>query len=1113
MSILAGSILFLSVFSYIGFKNDNVQQTSNEKVTKIQYVLVNEDKGALFEDRKYSLGTDFVTLINQDTTNRWVTTTRDVASRGVEEGQFDALIIIPQNFSERLLSLQSINPEKALIEYQVREGQNEITNQAIQVQVNDILKDFNQRAVKMYFSSIVGNLTEAQQNVNQIVGLETNHKNQLETKIYLPFKEVPENFLNVIDITSILEEDNKVFTSEQEAFIQAVVQLMEINNTGFENNSKSTEEVQKSVNDYADEANEKLATSIKLFDEQFEMQKTQLESQWQNDLEEYKAQYDAHDTQIKEQLGVFFTSGSEESESTGVYANFLTNAYAFQGTQSNRIEELRSEIADLEIQVIELTNLKGDISEKYYNDRSVNPEEATEDQVKLAISKLLSPTEIKSEIGEDGQYSDAVNDELTKIQNFALPSATDFPILINTLLNKEILTQATSEELKASYNVVTQYDPTLTGNGNQFNLLSTDPKENLSSLFTVTNTVGVNLNPGTSQNLDFSHTFDSGSSGTIELVNLDLIRADLEEEIITNLSNSDYTATVTMNGTQLKIAIIPKDEEASTPPIAPSTTQISYTFDSQIKWTYSNDYSNNEYFQCNYSWSLDNTKTSGRLGAYVDKDQPLKQDLLDLFSLFTTLTSAAEKLTTIYADPTNLNVINFSQYISSNPEKPFSELATSDSVYWLYNNVTDSKKIAQISDTLYEKYKENGDTLFYDIEEQINKLKATIGASDDKNEDETLTLYGTLNLMTVPDMMLQEAILLKDWFDQANQEIDETYKSWRETDKFAPVSIITDDTLHPERNETTVINTETENLVKNIQTLASSSIETVKTTEETAAKVKDVAPTIQVLRESTDKVKTDTDDILTNLDKTVTEVYEQTTDNTKYAETFDKVLANTKNGGSDNTAVFNFLSNPIEEKGDFGKTRHNSLIPYYATIIAAFIIILVATAMQKYMERRKVSETDLLINPSRAWYNTSNVIVIVISSFALSIVFAVNLSLAVGMNARIAWFSYGFLVLLAGLLLLIGCMRQFRIPTLFLSGAMLGLFFMLSPLLGVTIQSGTFTNLLYRVSPLQNIQNGFTALLNGGSIGWASYLALGALAIGGILLNFLVKPEDRKVER
>ncbi|MEI5993955.1 hypothetical protein [Candidatus Enterococcus mansonii] len=770
-------------------------------------------------------------------------------------------------------------------------------------------------------------------------------------------------------------------------------------------------------------------------------------------------------------------------------------------------------IAELEKQVSALTTLKEDIAEKYYHDRNATPDTATEEQVKLAISELLSPTEKESEIKEDGEYLTAVNNDLLHLQNQALPTSTDFSRLLAKLSGDDLLTQEAIDKLNASYHLVTQYDPTLTGHEDQFKILSTTPKEDLSTVFTVRNTLDIQLEPGTRQYVQFGHTFNPGSQGNVTVLNMEAIRGELERQIRKNVSDPDYTAVVSIDetGTRLIIDIMLKEVESSETLKAPLDAHLSYTFNSQIEWTYPNDYSRDEYFQCNYFWTANSSATSGQLAAYINKDQPLKEDLPKLFDLFTTLTATAEKLTMIYADPTQLDVTRFSEYVANHPDTPFSELATPNSVYWLYNNVTDDKKVLQISDSLYENYRANGDSLYKDIEEQINKLKATIGTKEDKNEGEAPSLYGTLNLMTVPETMIQEAALLGDWFEKANQEIDATYNSWKETERVAPESVITDTNAHPEKNDTAAINAETESLVKTIQTLATSSKETAKTTEEAAAQVKDIAPIIQNLKESTNKVQTNANDILTNLDKTVSDVHETTKGNSKYAETFNKVLSNTRNGGSDNTTVFNFLSNPIQDKGDFGKTRQNSLIPYYATIIAAFMIILVATGMQKYMKRRKVSKTDLLMNPSRAWYNTSNVVVILLSSVALSSAFALNLSLVVGMDAKFAWFSYAFLVLLAGLLLTLGCMRQFRLLTLYISGAILGLFFMLTPLLGVATKTGTFTNILYRLSPLQNIQNGFTALLNGGSIGWVSYLILVILAIGGILLNFWVKPEEKKV--
>lgn len=1130
-ALVVGSILLLSLLSYIGFKSENVQQATNEKTTKMQYVLVNEDKGTTFEGKKYSLGTDFVTLINQDNQNRWETTTRDIATRGIQEGQFDAQIIIPQDFSERLLSLQSISPEKALVEYQVREGQNEVTNQAIQTKVNDILKDFNQRIVQMYFSSIVGNLSDAQQNVNQMVGLENTHQSTLEKDIYLPFKDVPTNFTSVTETASILDEENKVFTKEQEAFVEAVKSLMETNNNGLEENSKSTEEVQKSVNEYADEANDKLDTSIQQFNEQFELQKKQLELQWGNDLSNYKNQYDLFNKSINNQLGLFYTAGTDETQATGVYADFLLNAEKFNESQGKRITELKTEIGDLEDQVKQLTDLRNEVSNKYFNEE-VLPENLgniSEEGVRTAIQNLIRLPEKTSAL--DSEYLTSVRNDLILLNNGAIPNPTDLDKILQKLVLKEVMTDSTKQNILASYNIVTLFDakessqndgnpePILTNIGT-FNLVEefdtssfnhTEKFNNITSKFTIdlkklgTQTIAIGVNP---------------SIGTIGISNTDLdtINRAIMSKVSSGLNNSTYSASSdVLYDSQMIEITIKNTNDSNTPTKVPAINEVTAQATYEINLSMNLDYEDaQEFYTTNYFWTVNNQiQSSSPLSIYIDKDQNLKKDLPQLFTLFNQLTATAEKITTIYADPSMVNsdtdLQEFSSSISQwQDEKDlFSTHAPENSIYWLYNNITDEKAKNQfIPDSLVVNYKENGIELYNNVDTQINELKKVIGVAGDLNTGDSPTLYGTLNLMEKPGMLLDEADKLKAWYDQATAAIDTTYNSWSEADKVVAESVITDNNPHPEKNQTASINAETESLVKSIQTLASSSKETAQTTGEAAAKVKDISPDIQNLKESTKRVETNANGILNNLDKTVSEVQATTKDNSDYAKKFDKVLANTKNGGADNKTVFNFLSNPIQDKGEFGKTRQNSLIPYYATLIGAFISLFVAIGLQRYMKRRRVSKEDLMLNPSRAWYNLPNVLTALVIVGVLAIAFGLNLSLVVGLNAKIAWFSYAFLILFAGTLLILGLMRQFRVLTLCLCGGVLGLFFMLTPLLGVATKSGTFINLLFRFSPLQNIQNGFTALLNGGSIGWLSYLVLVVLAIGGILLNFWVKPEE-----
>ncbi len=53
---------------------------------------------------------------------------------------------------------------------------------------------------------------------------------------------------------------------------------------------------------------------------------------------------------------------------------FYQNLKLFQETQSNRIGELQKEIAELHMQVEQLTALKKQIAATYYNDLEATPE-------------------------------------------------------------------------------------------------------------------------------------------------------------------------------------------------------------------------------------------------------------------------------------------------------------------------------------------------------------------------------------------------------------------------------------------------------------------------------------------------------------------------------------------------------------------------------------------------------------------------------------------------------------------------------------------------------------------------------------------------------------------
>lgn len=1106
MLAISASFLLLLFFIHLGFKDDNVTRTSNNQTSKLQYALVNEDTGASFGGRRYALGSDFVTLINKDTTNRWETTTRNIATSGVENGQFDAQIIIPQDFSERLLSLQAVNPEQALIEYQVRDGQNELTNRSIQDKVNGILKDFNQRVIQMYFSSIVGNLVEAQQNVNQITDKQMFYQNQLEENVHTPFKEIPMNYTTVLSTASILDEDNKLFTTEQEAFVKSVQTLLESNNKSLESSSETTEGVKQSVGNYSKEANEKIKQAIEQFNEQFERQKQELANQWEGDTTEYKKQFDQLNGMIVNQFDAFYTPS--EQGSSGIYADFLTESKLFQETQGNRIKELKEEIAELHTQVEQLTALKKQIATTYYNNPESTPETATDDQIKQAIVRLMSD-ENGNTPKLDPYYEKKIKESISSIPYSSLEKLVK-ELEKNGLL-KSNETNLYRNELQIIDRYAKQYAIDFSNEAPFQYLESKTLHDETYDISQKINTFSLDTNSETIISL-------KGENGHVEFdlnkINVEKIKQDLNKQ----LEEAGYFIEISIEKNNQIIISKPMKLSDDSPPDSvdkksPLPPKITFSTNIPIIWYLTPEQREKSYNYVEYTlWSNNDFQNSGSFAVYIAMDQPLVTDIPEIMKQFQLLDTVSQQIVTLYGTPNqSLSIQEYAAMLTApeNQDKRIEELAGKESIYWMYDNITEEEQQKMVTKRLLEEYKKTGNQLYRETDEQISQLKQIIGVETDQNVIGTApTLYGTLNLMTIPEKLLQEAKKLNTWFSAATKQVNATYDSWQEAEKIEATSVIDEKNPHPKENQTTTIDAETENLVKMMQTLMQTTKETSLTTADSAAKVKDVAPTIKELKTSTTKVQDDAQNILTNLNKSIDESKKTSKENEEYAKKFEKVLANTRDGGADNPQVFNFLSSPIQGKGVFGETRQASLIPYYATLISSILSLVIALALQGFMKKRVVTAADGLIEPTRAWQNIPNLVLILVVVALLASGFSLLLIFNVSATNRFAWFSYSFLVLASSTLLLLGCVRQFKKLTLYVYGAILGLFFMLTPLLGIATKPGSLSNWLYRLSPLQNIQNGFTALVNGAQISWLSYLILIGLFVLGVALNLFVRPEE-----
>lgn len=218
-------------------------------------------------------------------------------------------------------------------------------------------------------------------------------------------------------------------------------------------------------------------------------------------------------------------------------------------------------------------------------------------------------------------------------------------------------------------------------------------------------------------------------------------------------------------------------------------------------------------------------------------------------------------------------------------------------------------------------------------------------------------------------------------------------------------------------------------------------------------------------------------------------------------------MTNTQKGTGDNQQVYNFLSNPIGTKGTVEAVKQVSLIPYFMTVMTMLLTIVCSYGFARLNLRRKLKDSDALVEPTRLWLNLPALLKILGVSSIIALVFVL---LTVRLNVQtytFSWMMYVFVTTLAVLVFSTGCMRLIPKTAFMLFVIVAGLYLLLSPMIGISVVSGSFIEGLYRLSPFQNIEDGYSALIAGQVVGSLTYLLLIFGLVIGVVLNLVSKNE------
>lgn len=122
-TLIVGLIFLPSLYAWL-----NIYASSDPyaRTDKLPVAIVNEDKAVDLQGKHINTGAQIVSTLKDNPSMEWHFVSRQEAMKGVEYGDYFAVLVLPSNLSEKLATVVSGEPEKAEIEYYVNEKLNSI---------------------------------------------------------------------------------------------------------------------------------------------------------------------------------------------------------------------------------------------------------------------------------------------------------------------------------------------------------------------------------------------------------------------------------------------------------------------------------------------------------------------------------------------------------------------------------------------------------------------------------------------------------------------------------------------------------------------------------------------------------------------------------------------------------------------------------------------------------------------------------------------------------------------------------------------------------------------------------------------------------------------------
>ncbi|WP_421101599.1 type VII secretion protein EsaA, partial [Sporosarcina psychrophila] len=172
LKIGAGIVLILAVpilfFQLLGVNLFNAD-SSNKRIIAI----VNEDQGMSKDDETVDMGEEVVSILAEDSKYEWKVMSRGTAVNGLKSNQHEAIVYIPSDFSESIMSYDQQNPEQAEFSYEVQRQKAGSEKEKVLHEIETATNRVNEKVSTLYWSYVAQEMDHIKKEFTTILGKET----------------------------------------------------------------------------------------------------------------------------------------------------------------------------------------------------------------------------------------------------------------------------------------------------------------------------------------------------------------------------------------------------------------------------------------------------------------------------------------------------------------------------------------------------------------------------------------------------------------------------------------------------------------------------------------------------------------------------------------------------------------------------------------------------------------------------------------------------------------------------------------------------------------------------------------------------------------------------